>query len=95
MHALAVVDTDVVVSGLLTADGASPAGAAVDPAAATAGLPPAAPDPGDAHLWALLARAPGSVLITGDALLPANPPPGAAVATPRAFVDALTPSARG
>ncbi|MFM8554859.1 MAG: putative toxin-antitoxin system toxin component, PIN family [Betaproteobacteria bacterium] len=29
----------------------------------------AAPDPGDDHLWALLASEPGAVLVTGDELL--------------------------
>lgn len=151
MPALAVVDTNVVVSGLLTADGASPVAVVLDgmltrrfgfllstdlvaeyravllrprvrarhglaPAeveqllvalaleavwrdpptvhaagalGAAEGRTPAAPDPGDAHLWALLTRVPGSLLVTGDALLVAKAHPAAAVVTPRAFVDAL------
>lgn len=32
------------------------------------------PDPGDAHLWALLESEPTAVLITGDRLLLDNPP---------------------
>lgn len=46
----------------------------------------AAPDPGDNHLWNLLAAHPGSILVTGDKLLLDNPPSFAKVVTPRAFV---------
>ena len=45
-----------------------------------------APDPGDAHLWALLASYPQGQLVTGDRLLPENPPGGASVTSPRHFV---------
>jgi putative PIN family toxin of toxin-antitoxin system len=41
----------------------------------------AAPDPGDDHLWALLASAPGAVLVTGDQLLVDNSRANAAVIT--------------
>lgn len=40
------------------------------------------PDPGDAHLWDLLHSEPGSILITGDRLLLANPPEGHNLITP-------------
>lgn len=51
---------------------------------------PAAPDPGDDLLWRLIATSPGAVLVTGDALLVAQPPAFATVLSPRAFVDSLT-----
>jgi putative PIN family toxin of toxin-antitoxin system len=43
-----------------------------------------APDPGDDHLWALLASEPGAMLVTGDKLLLGNPRAGSAVITPSA-----------
>ena len=48
-----------------------------------------APDPGDAHLWALLASHPQSQLVTGDRLLLENPPSDFSVISPRDFVDAV------
>lgn len=45
-----------------------------------------APDPGDDHLWALLASYPRGELVTGDRLLLENPPGGASVTSPRHFV---------
>jgi putative PIN family toxin of toxin-antitoxin system len=48
-----------------------------------------APDPGDDHLWALLAAAPGSVLVTGDELLLKKPPKRAAVISARRCVEAF------
>ena len=48
-----------------------------------------APDPGDAHLWDLLAGYPQSQLVTGDRLLLENPPTGVSVISPRDFVDAV------
>lgn len=45
-----------------------------------------APDPGDTHLWALLASTPDSVLITGDRLLLDKPRPGGAAITPTEFL---------
>jgi putative PIN family toxin of toxin-antitoxin system len=54
--------------------------------------PPAAdpaPDRGDDHLWALLAAEPGSVLVTGDALLLEHPPAGASVISPRVCVKRM------
>ncbi len=52
--------------------------------------PPASPirppDPGDAHLWALLAMVQGSVLVTGDKARLSAPPSDGAVCTPAAFV---------
>jgi uncharacterized protein len=56
-----------------------------EPGEAAAG----APDPGDDHLWRLLASVPGSVLVTGDDLLQRRPPPFARVLTPRAFAELL------
>ena len=46
-----------------------------------------APDPGDSHLWALLASHPGSVLVTGDRLLLENPPDEHSVISARGLVD--------
>ena len=46
-----------------------------------------APDSGDSHLWPLLTTEPGSILVTGDKLLQANPPPAHLVISPRNFVD--------
>ena len=46
---------------------------------------PAAPDPGDDHLWDLLRLADDAILVTGDALLVERPPAFASVMTPRAF----------
>ena len=48
-----------------------------------------APDPGDAHLWALLASHPQSQLVTGDRLLLENPSSGFSVISPRDFVDTM------
>ena len=46
-----------------------------------------APDPGDNHLWALLASEPKARLVTGDRLLLENPPTGVSVVSPRRLVD--------
>jgi uncharacterized protein len=46
-----------------------------------------APDPGDDHLWALLAVQPHSLLVTGDRLLLVNPPREGCVITPRVCVE--------
>jgi putative PIN family toxin of toxin-antitoxin system len=46
-----------------------------------------APDPGDQHLWDLLATEPRAVLVTGDQDLADNPPPFARIVSPREFVD--------
>lgn len=51
--------------------------------------PERAPDPGDQHLWDLLAGEPGAVLVTGDGLLLENPPSFAAVLSPRSFARSL------
>jgi putative PIN family toxin of toxin-antitoxin system len=50
-----------------------------------------APDPGDRHLWALLASQPHSILVTGDRLLVENPPEYASVISPRGCIDRLLP----
>ena len=54
-----------------------------------------APDPGDDHLWALLATHPGSVLVTGDRLLLENPPERASVVSPRGFMEMVGERADG
>lgn len=46
-----------------------------------------APDPGDDHLWALLAVQPHNLLVTGDRLLLDNPPREGCVISPRACVE--------
>ena len=46
-----------------------------------------APDPGDDHLWALLAAHDGSILITGDRLLQTKPPAGNRVISPSAWLE--------
>jgi putative PIN family toxin of toxin-antitoxin system len=48
------------------------------------------PDPGDQHLWDLLAARPGAVLVTGDAGLIQGPPDGASILSPRGFVGLAT-----
>jgi len=47
----------------------------------------AAPDPGDQHLWDLLAAVPGSILVTGDTRLLEDAPRQASVMLPRSFID--------
>ncbi len=138
-HALVVVDTNVVVSGMLSADVDSPPARILDAmlegrfpfvlsvellaeyrtvllrprVAARHGLaadevdavlaslaanavvrapvkaPEAAPDPGDALLWDLLAATPGAALVTGDNALLDHPPGFATVMTPAALVASL------
>ncbi|WP_169709641.1 hypothetical protein [Deferrisoma camini] len=43
------------------------------------------PDPGDQHLWDLLAVEPGTVLVAGDGELLERPPAFARLLTPAAF----------
>jgi putative PIN family toxin of toxin-antitoxin system len=43
--------------------------------------PASVPDPGDDHLWELLASEPDAILVTGDGLLLDNPRPGSSVIT--------------
>ena len=52
-----------------------------------------APDPGDNHLWALLASDPGSILITGDRLLLEHPPERASVISPRTYAERFSKGA--
>lgn len=47
----------------------------------------AAPDPGDDHLWSLLAVQPHGLLVTGDRLLRDNPPRQGVVISPRDCVE--------
>lgn len=46
----------------------------------------AAPDPGDQHLWDLLAATPGATLVTGDQALLRAPLAGHSTLSPRGFV---------
>ena len=46
-----------------------------------------APDPGDNHLWALLASHSQALLVTGDRLLVERPPGDASVVSPRHFLE--------
>ena len=48
-----------------------------------------APDRDDDHLWRLLATTTGSILVTGDRALLANPPDFASVISPRTFIDSI------
>lgn len=48
-----------------------------------------APDPGDNHLWRLLAARVGSGLITGDALLVRKPPPRSRVLSPAEWLEEI------
>ena len=48
-----------------------------------------APDPGDDHLWALLAAVAGATLVTGDELLLEQPPEHSSVLSPRSFLELL------
>jgi len=135
MRQYVVVDTNVLVSGLLTHDPTSPLSVIVDGmlsgrfplllssrlvaeyrevllrprsdppavagdanvlAPAVASAPdPAAPDPGDDHLWELLRSVDDAILVTGDRLLVERPPSFSAVMTPRAFVVLLADPAAG
>ncbi len=45
------------------------------------------PDPGDKHLWDLLATEPAAILVTGDRLLFENPPKQSTVASPANCVE--------
>ena len=49
-------------------------------------LTDAPPDPGDTHLWRLLAARDGLVLVTGDTALQRCPPPFAGVLSPASFL---------
>ena len=49
-----------------------------------------APDPGDNHLWSLLKSQQGSILVTGDKMLSANPPGKASVISPKHFLEIFT-----
>ncbi len=44
-------------------------------------------NPGDTHVWSLLATQAGALLVTGDELLLANPPAWASVVRPRRFLE--------
>ncbi|HET6725434.1 MAG TPA: putative toxin-antitoxin system toxin component, PIN family [Gammaproteobacteria bacterium] len=46
-----------------------------------------ASDPGDHHLWRLLAACSNAGLVTGDSLLVRNPPPHALVLAPRDYLN--------
>jgi len=51
-----------------------------------AGVAEHAPDPGDEHLWKLLATEPSAALITGDRLLLEQPPSHSSVLSPASYV---------
>ena len=55
--------------------------------------PSQAPDPGDDHLWALLASDAECLLVTGDRLLVENPPRSSSVISARDFIDLYLPRA--
>ena len=55
-----------------------------EPSATTGAL-----DPGDNHLWALLASEPNAQLVTGDRVLLAKSPSGISVISPRGLVDSF------
>jgi putative PIN family toxin of toxin-antitoxin system len=46
-----------------------------------------APEPGDQHLWNLIASEPGTVLVTGDQRLLSRPPKGSSVLSPATFLE--------
>ena len=48
-----------------------------------------APDPGDEHVWALLAGEPAAILVTGDRLLLEHPRSGSSVITPSACIGLM------
>ena len=48
-----------------------------------------APDPGDNHLWALLACEAGAALVTGDKRLLDNPPEGGVVLSPTEAIEGV------
>ena len=76
LHGLSTTEVDVVLTRLATN------GALHDPG-------PAPPDPGDAHIWALLACQADTVLVTGDQALLDHPPAFARVFTPARFAALL------
>ncbi len=45
------------------------------------------PDPGDRHLWDLLATSPAAILVTGDRLLLENPPQQSSVISPASYAQ--------
>jgi len=53
-------------------------------------IPDDAPDPGDNHLWSLLKGQQGSILVTEDKMLGANPPAKASVISPKHFLEIFT-----
>ena len=79
LHGLTVQEVDTVLAQI-AANGLWRESAEVQPA----------PDPGDTHLWALLAAHKGAILVTGDHRLLANPPDFASVLAPRSFLNFLT-----
>lgn len=78
LHGLTESETDILLEALAIN------GVIVD----TTGHNDQAPEPGDNHLWRLLAARRGLNLITGDSLLIKNPPPSCRVLKPREFLDA-------
>ncbi len=75
---IATVDLDILLDFI--------AGAAL---IAPGGLGPECPDPGDQHLWDLLAAGPNSILVTGDRKLLASQHFPGRILSPRDFVDSF------
>lgn len=75
LHGLSVADVDMVLTDL------AQHAIVLLPAPA-----PAAPDPGDQHLWNLLAARADLVLVTGDKLLLKDNPMRGRIISPRGFV---------
>ena len=75
-----IIDTNVLVAGLITREADSPTSRIHD-------KDHSSPDPEDAHLWALLTTDPSAVLITGDRLLLENPRPQSSVISPSTWAE--------
>ena len=100
LHGLAVAEVDELLTEIIVMgswrDPPAVAGDANVLAPAVVSAPdPAAPDPGDDHLWELLRSADDAILVTGDGLLIERPPSFSAVMTPRALVVLLADPAAG
>ena len=79
-----IVDTIVVVAGLLTSLADSPVVRVLD------GM--LVPDPGDQHLWELLVARKDLLLVTGEKKLQRDRAMGPRILTPAVFVDRLQPT---
>ena len=79
MPRLVIVDTNVVVAGLLTSQKSSPTARLMD---SMLDDHHEAPDSNDTHFWALLDCEKNATLITGDILLLKNAPEGRQLVKP-------------